>query len=173
MNGLQAVAPASTEMDAVAALGRGDKLFLGSGDEDNTHGNAVLISSTQALTVLHVLPVQSSGYHSLPQDNSSGAVVLRFRRLTGGTAPGGGGYANYHHVFVSGYRVPNPALDIALLDLAVPVTHITPVPVDTGEPAVSDSVVLAGWGLDGATPGAGSSACSARGGCGSTCSPAS
>lgn len=156
MNGLQAVAPASTEMDAVAALGRGDKLFLGSGDEDNTHGNAVLISSAQALTVLHVMPVQSSGYHTLPQDNSSGAVTLRFRRLTGGTAPGGGGYANYFHVYVSGYRVSNPAYDIALLDLATPVTHITPIPVDTGEPEVSDDVVLAGWGLDGATPGTGS-----------------
>lgn len=162
MNALHAVAPVSTELDAVAALGRGDKLYSGSGDEDNTFGNATLISTTQALSVLHVMPYATSGYHTLPLDTSTTARVLRFRRLTGGTAPGGGGYANYFHVFVSGYRVPSPAYDIALLDLAVPVTHITPMPVDTGEPAVSDALVLAGWGLDGATAGAGSYPLDAR-----------
>lgn len=166
MNSAQATAPVGTEWDACAALGRGDKLFLGSGDEDNTHGGAALYAPTKALTARHNLPMPpggyTSGYHSLPQDNSSGALVARFRRLLGGTAPGGGGYASYYHVRVLGYRLPSSSSDVAELYLAEPVTHITPFDLDLGTPANGDGLRMAGWGKDGAAPDTGSRPLDAR-----------
>lgn len=136
--------------DAVCAIGSGDKLFTGSGDEGNTFGNGPLIGPTQLLSVLHVMPFQSSGYHSLPLDHSASARVARFRRKLDGTVVGGGVCVNYFEVPISGYRVSNPAGDVVLCDLVTPVSHIPPMAVDTGTPAVGNDLVLVGWGRDGA-----------------------
>jgi hypothetical protein len=141
-----------TDADAVGAIVRGDLTIA------DSHGNATLISTTQVLTAAHVLQSFpfSSGYHFLPTDSSASARYVYFRRKTNGTAPVGGNESDYHRVAIAGYRIPESGDDIALCDLATAVTHIPPIPIDNGAPAASDELVLVGWGLDGATIGAGS-----------------
>lgn len=149
--------------DAVCAIGAGHKLFTGSGDESNTFGNGTLISPTQLLSCMHIFPVQSSGYHTLAQGQSTEARVARYRRKTDGTAPAGGLCVNYHQVHITGYRAaPAPLQDMVICDLASPVTHIPPIPIDTGTPAPTDPLVLVGWGLDGATANQGALPLDAR-----------
>jgi hypothetical protein len=141
-----------TAADACCSLGFGSDLFTGSGSEANVFGCGILISPTQILTAMHVMPTPASDpYTTLPQDHSTTARVVRFRRKTDGTAPVDGTCAGSHQVYISGYRGSNLGADVALCDLATPVTHITPIEIDTGTPAVSDTTKLWGWGLDGST----------------------
>jgi len=162
MNGAQAVGPSGTELDAVCSIGFGSSLFTGSGDESNVFGCGVLISSgatgarPQLLTVAHVLPYTSSGYHTLPQDQSTTARVTRWRIKSDGNPTGASGLCvDYQQVHITGYRVPGNGADYALCDLASVPAHITPYTVYQSAPASSDPIVLAGWGLDGATAYAG------------------
>lgn len=155
MNSAQSTTPdtaSPTPADACCSLGFGSDLFTGSGSEANVFGCGILISPTQILTAMHVMPTPvSDPYTTLPQDASTTARVVRFRRKTDGTAPVDGTCAGSHQVYISGYQGSALGADVALCDLATPVTHITPIAVDTGTPAVSDTTKLWGWGLDGST----------------------
>lgn len=142
--------------DAVCAIGIGSELFTGSGNEQKTYWNGTLISPTKILTCAHAFGDQSAGYHALAQGQVAGARICRFRRLTNGTFVGGAVCVGYHQIAITGYTVPPDAQDIAVADLATPVTHITPIGVYTGSPAAAQDVEPVGWGLDGATIGAGS-----------------
>jgi hypothetical protein len=159
MNGAQSAAPSAAELDAVCALGFGSSLFTGSGDEANTFGCGTLISSSppKIITARHVMPYDTPGYHTLPQDQSTTARVTRWRIKADGSATGASGDCiDYQQIHIIGYRVPSSGADFVLADLASAPLHITPYDIDVGDPAVSDDIVIAGWGVDGATLGAGS-----------------
>jgi hypothetical protein len=146
MNSAHAVVPPTNVpdiADAVCAVRRGDLNVAGA------HGSGVLIAPGVILTAAHVIqnypwPV---GTFELPAEGTSARSVC-LRRLTNGSAPLGGVDENYHQVRVVRVTTPISGVrDIALLELAEDVTHISPIPVDTGSPAVQDPLALYGWGL--------------------------
>lgn len=161
MNSAHASTPSTATAhaaDAVCAIGQGNHLFTGSGSEGTTFWNGTLIAEDQILTCLHAFPtsLHSAGYHELTTGNSANARVARFRRLTNGTVVGGGLCVGYHEVAITAILVPPDVDDICIAYLASDVTHIDPIDIDAGTPAVGNSVALVGWGLDGASVGVGS-----------------
>ena len=145
MNGAQAVAPAAAELNAICAIRRGDLTF------GNYHGCAVYIGSGKLLAAAHLFADTSVGYHSLPGGSDQNARLAYFRiKSDGSTTTASGLDADYQIIYITGYRVAPNGNDMVLCDLASTPAHITAHPVYTGEPAATNSILIAGWGLDGA-----------------------
>lgn len=171
MNGDYAQSPSGSPTDpydAVCAIGIGANIRDGGLNEGATFANATLISPTQLLTVLHVMPTglpqnadtaYGSGYTILPAETDQKSRIARFRRKTDGSVGSSGLAADYHQVRISGFRASkNIAGDsLVICDLETPVTHIAPISTAAVWANISpaDPIIIAGWGLDGNTLGGG------------------
>jgi hypothetical protein len=160
MNGAQAVGPSGTELDAIGAIGFGQDLVNGSGNEGNYFGSSGLVREANGDIFLwaarHSMPYSTPGWHILPLDTSTTARILRLRRLLdGGVTTASGDATDYQQIYITRYLVPASGADFVKCELASVPAHITPYDIDTGSPALSDGIVFAGWGLDGASLGTG------------------
>ena len=137
-------ADSDTRFDAVGALSHGNWLGIdpdgNNAWENNWYCNATLIDPQTAVTAKHCVSTGNPDYYA-----------IRFRRHLDGTiGTKDAGPASYHHVYVS--EVVHDDLDFALLRLAEPVQHITPIePLTYGVWGLNAGEAFwhAGWGREG------------------------
>lgn len=163
MNALESYEPDdigdSDPADAVCALGFYGTIGRAAPNSASTFGCGTLIAPNMLLCARHSFPTVNGGWAAGYQSMTSGeefSFIARFRRKPDGSIGStAGGNSSYHLVNITGYLTPSPASDICIAYLAEAVDHIDPLPLSDSL-ASSDGITIAGWGVDGATLGAGS-----------------
>ena len=145
-----------TRYDAIGALGFAARVGLEGplpAPDDTWHCTATLIGPSLALTARHCLFAGGA-----PVDPTTLALV--FRRNPDGslgvTDPSAAdrGLSSFHRVRASEMRVPDTgANDVALVELAEPVTHIAPLSLAIHGTMLAEGspIRVAGWGREGPT----------------------